>query len=312
LTELRNLMERIGAGEILICDGAMGTMLMTEGLTPGECPERLNLDSPAVVEKIARQYLEAGADIVQTNTFGGSPLKLAQYSLEESTEEINRTAVEIVRRVTGHRACVSASVGPSGRLLKPFGDIDPGEMFSSFERQIGVLAAAGVDMINIETMSDLTEATLAVKAAKSVSPSTPVAASMTFDLTPNGFFTIMGVGIEKAAFGLADAGADIVGSNCGNGMDNMVKIAREFRRYTSLPVIIQSNAGIPVAKGDGVIYPETPEFMAEGCRRLLEAGVSIVGGCCGTTPDHIAVFAGIVKSFAGRTSGSAERESPEK
>lgn len=305
-------MERIGAGEVLLCDGALGTMLMAEGLIPGECPERMNLDRPQAVEKIARQYLEAGADIVQTNTFGGSPLKLAQYYLEESTEKINRTAVEIVRRVAGQRAYVSASVGPSGRLLKPHGDTDPEEMFSGFERQIGALAAAGPDLINIETMSDLTEATLAVKAAKAVSPSTPVAASMTFDLTPNGFFTIMGVGIEKAASGLAHAGADIVGSNCGNGMENMVKIAREFKRHTSLPVIIQSNAGIPVAKGDGVVYPETPEFMAKGCRRLLESGVSIVGGCCGTTPDHIAAFSEVVEDFTGRTSGSAARKSPEK
>jgi 5-methyltetrahydrofolate--homocysteine methyltransferase len=143
-------------------------------------------------------------------------------------------------------------------------------------------------------MMDIEEATLAIKAAKSVSPSTPVAATMTFDLTPKGFFTIMGVDIEQAAAGLADAGADIVGSNCGNGIENMIKIAEEFKKHTSLPVMIQSNAGIPVMKDDNPLYPETPAFMAGGCERLLDIGVAVIGGCCGTTPDHIAAFRKVI------------------
>ncbi len=300
---MRDVLDRIGSGEILVCDGATGTMLMMEGLAAGECPEKMNLDRRRAVEKIVRLYLDAGSDIVQTNTFGGSPLKLAQYTLEGRTEEINRTGVDIVRRVAGSKAYVSASVGPSGRLLKPFGDTDPEEIFQSFQQQIGALAGAGIDMINIETMTDLTEATLAIKAAKSVSRSIPVAASMTFDLTSRGFFTIMGIGIEEAAAGMAEAGADIIGSNCGNGIENMVEIAKEFKRHTSLPIIIQSNAGIPVIKGGEITYPETPEFMAEGCRRLLEIGVSVVGGCCGTTPDHIAAFRKVVDDFLARNSG---------
>jgi len=207
---LRNLIDRIESGEILLGDGAMGTMLIREGLKAGECPEMINIEKPQILEKIARLYFEAGADIIQTNTFGASPLKLAQYSLEDKTEEVNAAAVRAVRRAAGARAYVSASCGPCGRLLRPYGDTDPEEVYNCFKKQIQALVAAGVDMICIETMTDLTEATLAIKAAKSVSQSTPVAATMTFDPTPNGFYTIMGVDIEQAATGLADAGADIV------------------------------------------------------------------------------------------------------
>jgi 5-methyltetrahydrofolate--homocysteine methyltransferase len=149
-------------------------------------------------------------------------------------------------------------------------------------------------MICVETMTDLAEATLAVKAAREVAPSLPICATMTFDVTPGGFFTIMGVTVEQAAKGLAEAGADVVGSNCGNGIDNMVKIAEEFKKHTSLPVIIQSNAGLPEIKGDKIVYAETPEYMAEACKELLTLGVSIIGGCCGTTPEHIAAIRKVV------------------
>ena len=294
---MRNLLDRIESGEILVGDGAMGTMLIQEGLKAGECPEMINIKRPQILEKITRLYLEAGADIIQTNTFGGSPLKLAQYSLEDKTEVINTAAVKAVRRAAGAKAYVSASCGPCGRLLRPYGDTDSEEVYDCFERQIRALTAAGVDMICTETMTDLTEAILAVKAAKSVSQSMPVAATMTFDPTPNGFFTIMGVGIEQAATGLADAGADIVGSNCGNGIKNMIKIAEELKRHTSLPLMIQSNAGLPVMKDEIPVYPETPEFMAEGCRKLVKVGVNIIGGCCGTTPDHIAAFKKVIDDF---------------
>lgn len=295
--KLRDLLDRIRDGEVLVGDGAMGTMLMREGLKAGECPEMINIEKPQIMEMIARLYLEAGADIIQTNTFGGSPLKLAQYSLDDKTEEINTAAATAARRVAGNRAYVSASCGPCGRLLKPYGDTDPEKIYKGFERQIGALVNAGVDMICIETMTDLKEATLAIKAAKSVSQAVPVAATMTFDPTPNGFFTIMGTGIEQAAVGLADAGADIVGSNCGNGIENMIKIAEGFKKYTSLPILIQPNAGLPVVKGENIVYPETPEFMAEGCEKLLKIGVNIIGGCCGTTPDHIAAFRKVIDEF---------------
>jgi len=291
---MKGLLKRLKDGEILVADGAMGTMLFDFGLKPGEPPESFNLTRPEVLEEIAGLYLDAGAEIIQTNTFGASPLRLSLYSLEDKTEEINRNAVQAVRKVVGDRAYISASCGPSGKLLKPYGDTEPEEIYNSFERQIKALISAGVDAICIETMTDLKEATLAIRAAKAVSPSTPVMATMTFDPTTRGFYTVMGTSIEDAARGLKEAGADIIGSNCGNGIENMVKIAKEFKRFSDLPIIIQSNAGIPEMQGDKPVYPETPEFMAEKAKELVSLGVSIIGGCCGTIPEHTRVLRKIV------------------
>ena len=284
---MRDLLARARDGEILIADGAMGTMLMEHGLKPGEPPESVNLTHPQMLEEVARLYIDAGADIVQTNTFGASPLRLMLGSLEDKTEEINRNAVLAAKKAAENRAYVVASCGPSGKLLKPYGDTEPEEIYGSFERQMKALIAAGVDAISIETMTDLTEATLAIRAAKATSSSTPVMAAMTFDLTPKGFFTVMGTSIQEAARGLEQAGADIIGSNCGNGIENMVRVAKEFRECSKLPIIIQSNAGIPKMLGDQPTWPETPEFMAEKAKELVSSGVSIIGGCCGTTPEHV-------------------------
>jgi len=278
---------RISNGEILVADGAMGTMLFQRGLKHGECPESLNLSRPKVLQEIASLYFEAGADIIQTNTFGGSPLKLAQYDLEKQAEEINACAVKAVRMAVTDRAYVSASVGPCGKILKPYGDTEPEAVYESFSRQIKALIDAGADIICVETMTDLAEATLAIKAVRDISPTMPCMTTMTFDPTPRGFFTIMGVTIEKAAAGLAEAGANIIGSNCGNGIENMIEIAREYRRHSNLPLIIQSNAGLPHMRDGQLEYLETPEFMAEKSLELVKAGVSIIGGCCGTTPRHI-------------------------
>jgi 5-methyltetrahydrofolate--homocysteine methyltransferase len=161
---------------------------------------------------------------------------------------------------------------------------------------MAALAAGGADLLLVETMIDLREATLAVKAAKSVAPELPVLATMTFDPTPKGFFTVMGASVERAAADLEQAGADAVGSNCGNGIGKMVMIAREFSKHSTLPIVIQANAGLPESRGGRVVYPETPEFMAAGVRELVSSGVALIGGCCGTTPEHIRAFAACVKS----------------
>ncbi len=288
---MKNVLARLKEGEILVADGAMGTLLFERGLRPGDCPESWNLERLEALEEIAGLYVDAGARIVQTNTFGGSPMKLADYGLDDRAEEINSRAVEAVRRAVGDRALVSGSCGPTGRTLKPYGDTDPEEVAETYVRQTQALVDAGVDLLCVETMIDLVEATSAVRAARAAvddsGRSIPVLATMTFDPTPRGFFTIMGVDVPTAARELAEAGADVVGSNCGNGIEIMVEIARELRRHTDLPLVIQSNAGLPQPAGDGVVYPETPELMAEKARELVAAGVSIVGGCCGTTPEHI-------------------------
>jgi 5-methyltetrahydrofolate--homocysteine methyltransferase len=284
---MAGLLDRVRRGEILLGDGAMGTLLIERGLQLGQCPEALVLERPEILTEIGSLYLQAGAEILTTNTFGGSPLKLRSYSLDEDTEKINRRAVTVLRDVAEDRAYVAACVGPSGAILEPYGDTDESVVYESFERQIRAQATAGADTIYIETMTDLREASLAVKAAKHVAPELPVVATMTFDPTPRGYFTIMGVSIAQAATGLEEVGADIIGSNCGNGIANMIEIAREFKQRSRLPIIIQANAGLPEHRAGQLVYPETPEFVAERVPELIELGVALIGGCCGTTPDHI-------------------------
>lgn len=284
---MRSILERLGKREILISDGAIGSILLSRRLPKASCPESYNLSHKDVLKEIAGEYLDAGAEIVQTNTFGASPLKLKNYELDGKTGIINSSAVEAVKDAVGDKAYVSGSCGPSGKLLKPYGDIEPEEMYDGFYRQISSLISAGVDLICIETMTDINEILLAIKASKSISTNIPVIATMTFDPTPRGFFTIMGTDIPTAVKALTDGGADIIGSNCGNGIENMIKIAEDFKSETDHPVIIQSNAGLPELKAGKIFYPETPEFMAEKAEELAELDISIIGGCCGTTPAHI-------------------------
>jgi 5-methyltetrahydrofolate--homocysteine methyltransferase len=292
------VLQRLASGDVLLADGAIGTLLVEWVLRPGESPESATRSHPEAVEEIARLYLDAGADILETNTFGASPLKLALARQEAEVVLLNRRAVEIARRVAGERAYVAASVGPSGRLLEPYGDVPTATVYDSFRVQMEHLLMAGPDCVFIETMTDLNEARLAIRAAKEVSPDIPVAAMLTFDRTPRGFYTIMGVSVEAAARGLEEAGADIIGSNCGNGTGDMIEIVRELRRFSELPLIIQPNAGLPCTVEGRAVYLESPSFMAEGTRELLGAGASIVGGCCGTTPEHIRALRAVLATFS--------------
>lgn len=289
-------LERIQAGEVLCGDGGWGTQLMARGLEPGKSPEMLNLEKPEAIVEIAQLYVDAGAELITTNTFGGSPLKLKDFSLDGQTEEINAAAIDVLKPVVSGKAYISASIGPTGKMLKPYGDTDPEEISEAFARQIGAIISAGTDIVCVETMLDITEAKLAVAAARSHSGDIPVIATMTFDQTPRGYFTMMGVSIEQACNELVEAGADIIGSNCGNGIDKMVEIAQDFTQLSSVPVIIQSNAGVPENRAGELVYPESPEFMAERVPRLMDLGVNIIGGCCGTSPDHIRAFRTVINS----------------
>jgi 5-methyltetrahydrofolate--homocysteine methyltransferase len=297
---MQNLLDRLRTGDIVVGDGAWGTLLMTRGLKPGQAPEVFNLTRPEVLEEVARLYLDAGAEVITANTFGGSPARLRQSGLDGETESINRAGVEAARRAAGDDAYVSASVGPCGHVLTPYGDADPGDVSVGFARQIRALVKAGVDLICIETMTDLTEAILAVRAAREVAPQVPVAATMTFERTRRGFFTVMGNSIEQAVRGLSEAGADILGSNCGNGIETMVEIAREFRARTDRPVAIQSNAGLPEHRAGALLYPDTPDLMAEQAGVLADLGVALIGGCCGTTPAHIQAIRRVVAEHRTR------------
>ncbi len=303
----------------LLADGALGSLLMERGLAPGEPPETFCLFRPDVLTEIVRQYAAAGAKVFQANTFGASPLKLARHGLESRCEEINQTAVRIVREAVAGKGLVWASVGPSGCLLKPYGDTDPERVCRSFLAQAQALARARPDIVAVETMTDLAEAVLAVRAVRTAMPAVQLAATMVFDKRRRGFFTVMGNTIADCVQALADAGANMVGSNCGNGIETMVQIAREFRQVTSLPLVIRPNAGLPQVTagrdtgdmpesrpGDSdrvpgthkVTYPETPEFMAAHLPELLEQGLAIVGGCCGTTPDHIRAFRAVLTGMS--------------
>lgn len=284
------LLERLAAGEILVSDGAMGTQLMDRGLKPGECPEALNLSHPEFATEIARAYSTAGAHIVHTNTFGGSPMALAAYGLDDRTEEINRQAVAAARRGVDGQTLVAGSCGPSGKILIPYGDADPEAIHTGFKRQLQALIEAGVDAITVETMTDLSEAVLAIQAVREISSDIPVIATMTFDDTPRGFHTIMGVDIPQAVAGLTAAGANVLGSNCGDGIEKMLRIAPLLTENSSLPVMIQSNAGLPKMTAAGPVYPESPEFFSAHVTQLAAAGVTIIGGCCGTGPEHISAI----------------------
>ncbi len=293
---MKDFLDRIKAGEIIVADGAMGTMCFEAGLRAGDCPELWNIEHPELIEKITRSYFEAGSEIVHTNTFGGTGLKLAPYGLQTRAAELNSEAAKIARRAVGDKAYISGSCGPSGKILKPYGDTEPEIIYAAFREQIDALIKAGVDAVTIETMVDLEEAKLAIRAAREISAEIPIMATMTFDSTPNGFFTIMGVSIEDAVRGLEEAGADIIGSNCGNGIENMVKIAAEFKNATKMPLVIQSNAGMPKVENGKTVYAETPEMMVEKAKEMLGLPVSVIGGCCGTTPDHIRALRKMVKA----------------
>jgi 5-methyltetrahydrofolate--homocysteine methyltransferase len=284
---MRSLRERLAAGDVLVGDGGWGTMLMARGLPAGAAPETFTLSRPEVLAEVARLYVDAGADLVTTNTFGGSPIRLADCGLADRLAEVNRLAVEAVRRAVGTRAWVSGSIGPTGRMLRPYGEADPTDVAEGFFEQARALAEAGVDLFCVETMIALDEARLAVSAARRAAPELPIVATMTFERSRRGFFTVMGDSVPAVARGLAEAGADLVGSNCGNGIGTMVEIARAFHEVTPLPLAIQSNAGLPEMVEGCLTYAETPQMFAEAVPALVAAGVRLIGGCCGTTPDHV-------------------------
>lgn len=305
------MLNRLAEGDILVGDGAWGTMLLAHHAEPGTSLEKINLDYPAIIEDIAAQYLASGADCLTTNTFGASPLALERFGLEQQVQEINRRGTDLIAQVGAGQALISGAVGPTGSLLKPSGDTDPATVSDGFRRQIAALAEGGADLISIETMMDLKEARLAIEAARIEAPGLPIMASMTFDKTPNGFFTTRGVSVKEAARELCEQGADIVGSNCGHGIDQMVLIATEFKRHASVPVVIQSNAGLPTRSAAGLIYPDGPEYFSDRIAALINLGVNVIGGCCGTTFDHIRMIRRHVdRHQKGRSSGPLQGDHP--
>lgn len=285
-----SILERLDRGEVLITDGATGTYLQSHGLEPGGCPEELNSSHPEIVRGMAREYFDAGADIVLTNSFGANRFMLGKYGHSGRESEFNRLAAQHVRSQASPGCHVVGSIGPTGEFLQPLGEISEAKMLDAFIEQVTALEAGGADAVVIETMSALEESALAIKAAKE-NTGLVVMATMVFDRGPRGFFTMMGVTPGRAVVELLDAGADVVGANCGNGIEVMTNLAKEMRQATDGYLLIQSNAGIPKLQGNEIVYPETPDFMAEHFLVLAEVGINIIGGCCGTGPDHIRALA---------------------
>ena len=280
------ILDRLAAGDTLIFDGATGTYLQNNGLEPGGSPELMNAANPEVIKGMAKHYFDAGSDIVLTNTFGGNKFMLERYGAGDRLFELNRLAAEHARSVAPEGKFVAGSIGPTGEFIEPLGTATEDELYETFSEMSKAFEAGGADAVMIETQLAIEEAAIAVRAAKETT-GLVVMATMVFDKGPRGYFTMMGVTPEQAVEGLEEAGADIVGTNCGSGIEKMVEIATRMRAVTDKYLVVQSNAGLPIIKNGETCYLETPEFMAKHYRELAELPINILGGCCGTTADHI-------------------------
>lgn len=289
-----DFLTRLRTGPVLVADGAMGTMLQKMGLPPGTAGEAWVLEQPGRIAEVHRAYIDAGAEMILTCTFGGTRARLARAGLTDQVAEVNRRAVEIAREVAGDRAFVAGDIGPLGELLAPLGKRTYEEAVEIFAEQAAALAEAGVDVLYVETMSALEEVRAAVEACRRVAPDLPLTVTLSFDTKGR---TSMGVRPEQAAQTLLELGVDGLGANCGRSLEMTEEAARKMRAAApETPLIVKPNAGMPRMEGGRVVYDATPEQMGEYARRMVdELGARIVGGCCGSTPEHIAAIARAVK-----------------
>jgi 5-methyltetrahydrofolate--homocysteine methyltransferase len=283
---------------VVIGDGAMGTELQRAGLAIGECGDRWNLEHPARLRAIHDAYIAAGSEAIISNSFGANRWVLARYGLADQVDEINRAAAAIAKQAAGESVCALGDIGPCGGFLKPLGDVDPDALLVEFTSQATALLDGGADGLIIETMSAVEELVIAVRAARAAGAPF-VIASMAFDRLPNGNIrTMMGVSPEQAARAAVGAGADVIGANCGTHMTtaDFANVVASFRQATDTPVAIQANAGSPELEDGRAVYRLTPDAFAAGMDEVVAAGATIVGGCCGTTPAHMAALAKRVKA----------------
>jgi 5-methyltetrahydrofolate--homocysteine methyltransferase len=293
---MRSILSSLKNKKILVSDGAWGTLLQERGLQPGECPELWNSTHRNDVFAVAKGYIDAGADIILTNSFGGSPHKLAHYGLSGRAAELNESAAAISREAAGDDHLVLGSMGPTGAILMTE-EVSEQTLYEGFYLQAGALKKGGADALCVETMSAIDEACLAIRAARE-STGLEVVCTFTFDKTVAGEYrTMMGVSPAQMARAVTEAGAAVMGANCGNGIDRMIDIVREIRTVDgSTPILVHANAGKPVVREDGAtVFPETPEVMAARVQDLIKSGANIIGGCCGTTPAHIRALVNAIR-----------------
>ena len=275
-------------------DGATGTYLQARGLEAGACPEEFNANHPEIVRQMAADYFAAGSDMVETNSFGGTRYMLAKHGLADRVEELNRLAAEHARSAAPPGRFVLGSMGPTGEFLEPMGTATEDDLYEAFAEQARGLAAGGVDALCLETVTDFGEARAAIRAIRDTTQ-LPVLATMSFDQGARGYATMMGVTPAEAAEKLSEAGADAVGANCGIAIEQVIEVVAAMRAVTDKPIVTHVNAGMPRVQGGRTVYPDTPERMASRVRELVDAGANVVGGCCGTGPDHIRAFVKVLR-----------------
>lgn len=280
-TFLKSLKEKV-----LVFDGSKGAILQQMGLESGSCPESWNLSKPEEIKKIFESYIKAGSDVIQTNTFGANRAILGKYNLQEKVAEINSSSIKLAKKAAGNDVYVAVSIGPTGKLLEPSGDLSFEEAYDIFKEQIVVATQAGADIINFETFTDLSEMRSAILAAKENSD-LPIIASMSFE--SNGY-TMMGNTPASFAIVCQSLGVEMLGINCSTGPAEMLKTIDELRKFSNLPISAKPNAGIPEFINGNPIYHETPDSFRKYVKEFIDKGVSLIGGCCGTTPNHISVI----------------------
>ncbi len=279
-------------GHVTLTDGAWGTQLDTLGCAPGFCRERWNTEAPDKVLAVARAYVEAGSEAILTNTLNGNRVILDRHGLADRAAELSRAGAAVSRQAAGDDVKVFGSIGPSGTIVM-MEEIDPAELEDAFAEQAAALVEGGVDALLCESMTELAEARIAVQAARAVT-TLPIVASLVFDSGPERCHTQMGDAVDKAVDQLSDAGANVLGVNCGVGVSEVVKPVTRLREASDLPIWVKPNAGLPELVDGQVVYKETPEQFADGVGRLLDIGIDFIGGCCGTTPDHIKAIADLL------------------
>jgi 5-methyltetrahydrofolate--homocysteine methyltransferase len=293
------IIDALAQGRVLVSDGAWGTLLQQKGLRPSESPELWNIDKHEVIYQVAKDYIDAGSDMIETNSFGGNPIKLEYYGLRERAEELNEAAAALSRKAAGEEKWVIGSMGPTGKILM-MGETSEDEVYEAFKLQAKALQKGGADAVIVETMSAIDEATIAIRAV-SENTDLEIIGSFTYEETVNGEFrTMMGVSPTQAATEAAAAGAHILGTNCGNGYERYENVLKEYREQApDFPLLIQPNAGIPQNINGVDVFQATPEDMAAQVRLWIESGANIIGGCCGTNAEHIGAIRKAVDEYAG-------------